>query len=345
MQKAFDFESANINSRIRIVKLKDSLTVEKYQVDLKHQVQEAEDFYPGIEKWYDKKVIPGLLDRDRIAYLIYSKNQPVGSTIVRKGDQAKLCSLRINPNFRLEGLGNLLVALLGREIRNFSGKIYFTAPANIYEDNQLFFDGLGFKFLGKAHKQYRLFDDEISCSVNTKVLWKNIIDDLPNLFEKFTLIGNPTHPDIVISIKQKHAEQIKKKNKTVEIRRKFNKKWKGAYAMLYSSGKIQEFFGEAKIADVIEDSPSEIWKTFHSEVCVEKEDFNNYCKGASKISALILSEINIYHGIILRKSMENMLDKEIKPPQSYCTVKEGTNWPTMIMLKHLLLAGQSEFGL
>lgn len=339
MQTAFKFfDTVSINPKVRVVKLENSLGIERYKDDLKLLVEFAEDYYPGIGGWYEKKVLPGLQEKERFAYIVYDEETPVGSAIIKKNDTAKLCSLRIDSDYRMDGLGSLLLSLLGREVRTFAGEVYFTAPAQVYEDNRPFFNKLGFIFLGKAHKQYRLFDDEVACSVDSITLWRNILANLPDLFERFTLVGNPKHPDIVISIKPEYAGKIKRKEKKVEVRRRFNKKWKGAYAMLYSSGTDQQFFGEAKISDVNEGSPSEIWKLYHSDIGVEKEDFDIYCKGVDKISALVLSEINIYKGGIFRKQVEQLLDKEITPPQSYCRVKEGTNWPTAVMLSHLLLA-------
>ncbi|HUU29419.1 MAG TPA: hypothetical protein VM123_16575, partial [archaeon] len=194
------------------------------------------------------------------------------------------------------------------------------------------------KMLGEAGTQYRLFDKELECIVDAKIFWKNILSNIENTIGKFTIIGNPSHPDLVVSIKPEFADKIKEKKKKVELRRKFSKKWKGAYAMLYASEPISEFFGEAKISDIIEDSPNEIWNLFGSELGVDKGQYYEYCRGIDKINALVLSDITMYKNGISKNRVEYLLNKELKAPQSYSVIKEGTAWPTAVSLNYLLLA-------
>jgi len=328
----------HINSEIKIAKLTEKITNEKYQPDLKRLVEMVDEKYPGIDIWFKKKVLPGLKEKERFAYLIYHKNLPVGSAIIKKGKEAKLCSMRIAPGHQYEGIGSLLISLLGREVRNYAGKIHFTAPESTYIKYKSFFDKWGFKCLGQATVQYRLFDIELLCEVDTKRLWHNVIQNLDKLFDQFTLVGNPTHPDIVISIKPEYANEIKNKKKRVEIRRKFNKKWEGAYAMLYASKPAQEFFGEARINKVIEDSPKEIWRLFNSDLGVDENKFYQYGNGAEKVSALVFSDIEIFSNSILKGQVEILLNEQLNPPQSYFGVKKSTNWPTTALLNYLLLA-------
>lgn len=328
----------NINSEIKIAKLAEKITNEMYQHDLKRLVEIVDDKYPGIDIWFKKKVLPGLKEKERFAYLIYHKNQPVGSAIIKKGEETKLCSMRIAPGQQQKGIGGLLMSLMGREVRNYAGKIYFTAPESTYIKYKSFFDNWGFQCLGEAGIQYRLFDKELHCVADAQELWYRVIQNLDKLFDQFTLVGNPKHPDIVISIKPEYAEAIKKKNKRVEIRRKFNKKWEGAYAMLYASKPAQEFFGEARISKIIEGSPNEIWRLFNSELGVDENKFFQYCYGVEKVSALVFSDIEIFRNSILKCQVEILLNQELTPPQSHFGVKESTNWPTTALLNYLLLA-------
>lgn len=328
----------NINSEIKIAKLTEKITNEMYQHDLKRLVEIVDEKYPGIDIWFKKKVLPGLKEKERFAYLIYHKNQPVGSAIIKKGKETKLCSMRIAPEQQQKGIGGLIMSLMGREVRNYAGKIYFTAPESTYIEYKKFFDSWGFKCLGQAGIQYRLFDKELLCEADAQELWYKVIQNLDKLFDQFTLVGNPKHPDIVMSIKPEYAKEIKKKKKRVEVRRKFNKKWEGAYAMLYASNPAQEFFGEARINKVIEDSPKEIWRLFNSELGVDEKKFFQYCNGVEKVSALVFSDIEIFRNSILKSQVEILLNQELKAPQSYFGVKESTSWPTTALLNYLLLA-------
>jgi len=328
----------NINSEIKIARLTEKITNEMYQKDLKNLVEIVDEKYPGIDIWFKKKVLPGLKEKDRFAYLIYYQDNPIGSAIIKKGQEAKLCSMRIAPALRQKGIGSLLMSLMGREIRNYAGKVYFTAPESTYLDWKPFFDKWGFHRLGEAGIQYRMFDKEILCAADARELWNKVVQNLDHLFDQFTLKGNPMHPDIVMSIKPEYAEKIKKRKKRIEIRRKFNKKWEGAYAMLYASRPAQEFFGEARISKVVEDSPGEIWKVFNSEIGVDEKNFFQYCSGAEKVNALIFSDIEIYRMGILKSQVEYLINKELVPPQSYSGVTEKSNWPTTALLNYLLLA-------
>jgi predicted transcriptional regulator/GNAT superfamily N-acetyltransferase len=327
-----------INSEIKIAKLTGKITNEMYQHDLRRLVEIVDDKYSGIDVWFQKKVLPGLKEKERCAYLIYQKNQPVGSAIIKKGKETKLCSMRIAPEHRQKGIGGLLISLMVTEARSYAGKIYFTAPESTYREYKKFFDNWGFKCQGKAQIQYRQLDKELFCEADVQELWQRVIQNLDKLFDRFTLAWNPRHPDIVMSIKPEYAEEIKKKKKRVEIRRKFNKKWEGAYAMLYESHPAKGFFGEARINKVIEGSPKEIWRLFRSDLAVDETKFFQYCYGVEKVSALILSDIEIFRNSILKSQVERLLNEEIKPPQSYFGIKESTNWPTIALLNYLLLA-------
>lgn len=334
------FNSVNINSEIKIVRLGEGETIinEKYQSDLKTLVEMLDDNYPGIDIWYNNKVLPGLKEKERFAYVIYSNEIPVGLTIVKKDKNAKICSMRISPKFQRQGVGTLLFSLIARQLKNVSEKVHFTVPESIYNDKKSFFEKFGFIFLGEAGQQYRLFDREFLCEVETSVLWENVLKNIENTIQDFTLIGNPAHPDLVMSIKPEFADKIKRKEKKIEVRRKFNKKWQGAYALLYASEPMSEFFGEARISKIIEGEPKNIWNLFGSELGVDEKKYFEYCAGTDKVNALILSDINIFRNGITKTRVEYLLSEELKAPQSYSVIKEGTSWPTAVSLNYLLMA-------
>jgi hypothetical protein len=52
-----------------------------------------------------------------------------------------------------------------------------------------------------------------------------------------------------------------------------------------------------------------------------------YCYGVETVSALVLSDIEIFRSGILKSQIEFLINEELKPPQSYFGVKENTNWP------------------
>ncbi|MDQ1354174.1 MAG: hypothetical protein QG657_4483 [Acidobacteriota bacterium] len=327
-----------VNSDMQIIRLSGTMTNDKHIDDLKSLVEIVDDHYPGIDIWFKKKVVPGLKQTERTAFLIYYQGNPIGSAIIKKGKETKLCSMRIAPGHQKKGIGSLLMSLIGKEIIDNACEIYFTAPESTYFKFKSFFDNWGFRCGGEVGIHYRNFEKEILCTIDTKTLWNNVIQNIGRLFERFSRDGKPIHPEIVLSIKPEYADKIKKRKKIVEVRRKFNKKWEGASAMLYASNPSQEFFGEARISKVIEGSPTEIWKLFNSDLGVHESMFFQYCQGVETVNALVLSDVEIFVNGIQKNHIESLLNKSVIPPQSYARIIQGTNWSTTALLNYLLLA-------
>jgi predicted transcriptional regulator/N-acetylglutamate synthase-like GNAT family acetyltransferase len=331
------FGELNLNKRLRIVRFSgDTLPSKESFDDLKDVILECEDLYPGIDKWYKKKVEPGVRAKDRIAFVIYNKEQPIAAAVLRKGKNAKLCSMRILADHREKGLGKLLISLIAKEIRDQSKKIHFTAPLQVWSKWEKFFASYGFVNNGPASVQYRLFEEELGCSANFQDLWNAVIRKLPSVIEHFTLNGNTGHSDIVFSIHPEHIQKIISGQKRVEIRRKFSNKWKGASALLYASSPRREFVGEALIGEIITDSPKNIWSNWAEGIGCSADEFASYCKGLERVSAIIFADVNLFKQPILHSQLEHLLDKDLKPPQSYCEVKKDSIWPTALSLTYLL---------
>ena len=301
-------------------------------------VEECEDLYPGIDIWFKKKVVPGLKERNRVAFLVYHDDRPIGSAVVRKGDDAKLCSLRILPEEQKKGLGHLLMALVANEIRNMATHFHFTAPSTLWHELEEFFKSYGFVNNGLAGVQYRLFDHELACSADFAKVWGGVIEKLPAIIENFTLNGNRAHCDLVFSIKPSYADRIIGGNKRVEIRRRFSAKWKGATALIYASAPSRHFVGEATIGEVITKSPDVIWSEWKDELGCSYHEFTSYCSGASVVSAIIFKEVKAFKDPIPQIQMEHLVQQELKAPQSFLQVKKQSVWPTALSISCLMRA-------
>ncbi|MCK4225007.1 MAG: GNAT family N-acetyltransferase [candidate division Zixibacteria bacterium] len=306
--------------------------------DLKTMVEECEDLYPGIDVWFKKKVVPGLEQKNRVAFLVYHDSRPIGSAVVRKGEDAKLCSLRVLPEEQKKGIGHLLMALVANEIRNMATHFHFTAPSKLWFELEQFFKSYGFVNNGLAGLQYRLFDEELACSANFDSIWQGVLKKLPLIIENFTLNGNKAHCDLVFSIRPTYAERIINGSKRVEVRRRFSNKWKGATALLYASSPLRHFVGEAIIGEVIASSPDKIWSDWKEELGCTFDEFTSYCHGASEVSAIIFKEVTPFKYPIPQIQMEHLVQRELKAPQSFLQVKKQSLWPTALSLSCLLRA-------
>ncbi|MCK4427593.1 MAG: GNAT family N-acetyltransferase [candidate division Zixibacteria bacterium] len=333
------FNELNINRNLKVVKFGGDYVPRPESLShLEQMVEECEDLYPGIDIWFKKKVVPGLEEKNRVALLVYHDSRPIGSVVVRKGDDAKLCSLRVLPEEQKKGLGHLLIALVANEIRSMATHVHFTAPSKLWFELEQFFKDYGFVNNGLAGVQYRLFDQELACSADFKSVWKGVVDKLPSIIENFTLNGNKAHCDLVFSIRPAFADRIINGRKRVEVRRRFSNKWKGATALLYASSPLRQFVGEAIIGDIITSTPDKIWSDWKDELGCTFDEFGSYCNGASQVSAIIFEEVKVFKDPIPQAQMEHLVQKDLKAPQSFCEVKKQTVWPTALSLSCLLRA-------
>jgi len=331
------FSELNVNRNLKIVKFGGDYVPPPDSLNhLKKMVEECEDLYPGIDVWFKKKVIPGLEEKNRVAFLVYHDSRPIGSAVVRKGDNAKLCSLRVLPQEQKKGLGDLLIALVANEIRNIATHFHFTAPSKLWFELEQFFKNYGFVNNGFAGVQYRLFDEELACSANFDSIWQGVLKKLPSIIENFTLNGNKAHCDLVFSIRPTYAERIINGSKRVEVRRRFSNKWKGATALLYASSPSRHFVGEATIGEVITKSPEVIWSEWKDEIGCSYHEFTSYCNGASEVSAIIFKVVRAFKYPIPQVQMEHLVQQELKAPQSFLQVKKQSLWPTALSLSCLL---------
>lgn len=310
---------------------------ETAQSHLKQMIKECEDLYPGIEIWYNKKVEPGIVIGERDAILIYDDEVPIGSAVVRKGKNAKLCSLRIDPQHQKRGVGRLIMTLVGLELRHERPKnIHFTIPENLWIVFEEFFNDYGFKSHGPASRQYRLFDQELACSVNYEQFWKRVIETQVELEIENQLFNNQSLPDILLSIQPQYMTKILNGEKRVEIRRKFPKRWQGARVVFYASRYLQELTGEATIKEVESADPKSIWDRYGDEIGCTFEEYINYCGDKDKVSAIQFYDVLPYRYKLPKIQLEHLVRSELKPPQSYGILDNNKDWSAAIAIGSIL---------
>ena len=158
---------------------------------------------------------------------------------------------------------------------------------------------------------------------------------LPDLISQFS-----PHPDsplngIVMSIHPNYSKQIMKGEKIIEIRKKFNSKWKNHVVTIYSSSPVQELVGYATIKNIVEDKPETIWSKHADELGCSKSEFDGYTKDAEKVYAIFLSDIHRFHNNLSLNYLSLFFEKKIYPPQSYSSVK-NTEWKNIISVAEIL---------
>ena len=308
---------------------------------LRELVLENEPMYPNIKKWFDEKVMEGLKASERIGYVGYIDEKPAVSAIVKRGEAAKFCHLRIKENLQNFNLGEAFFALMGLEIRDFSKEVHFTLPESIWEKKNRFFESFGFTKAVKAGHQYRLFEDELRCSADFDKVWTSILAKLPKIARAFFVDGHSLDSELLMSIKAEHARKVVSGTKKVEIRRSFSKKWTGCKVSIYASGRERSLVGEASIKRVVVDKPENVWKRFHDQIGCTKEEFDKYTGSKNEIYAVVLENAIPYQKSISVREVSSLTKEKLRPPQNYYNLNNNIKWAEVVSMGALL---QSSFG-
>jgi predicted transcriptional regulator len=326
-----------VENKIRIIELKTEDIERKSDIfkstcDL---IKSHQENYPDIEKWFKTKVLPEIPQKERAVFIGFNNDKPIATAIVKKGVDSKFCHLHIEKEMRHQNIGDIFFMLMATYVRGFAKRVHFSLPEGLWEDKKPFFNSFGFEKAAKYSTQYRSFEEELTCSVDFNTLWKKTLLKLPSLIEQFS-----PHPDsplngIVMSIRPNYSRQIMNGDKLIEIRKKFNPKWKNHKVTIYSSSPIKELVGYATINKIIEEKPESVWSCYSDQLGCSKSEFDNYTKGQEKVYAIFLSDVNKFYSDLSLNYLSNFLEKKIHPPQSYSSVK-NTEWEDVISIAELL---------
>jgi len=288
--------------------------------------------YPTIEGWFRDKVIPGIRYSERVAFIGYLDEKPVVSAIVKKGDQAKFCHLRISESLQGTNLGEVFFSVMALEIRDLAKGIYFTLPESLWQHKGPFFQSFGFSSASSADTQYRLFDRELQCSARFPLVWKAVLEKIPKLAHLYGFGGFSPDNQLLLSVRAEFAEKILNRKKTVEVRRKFSTRWLGHRINLYASAPVMSLVGEAKICGIVVQDPETIWERFHGQIGCSRAEFDRYTKDAHEIYAIELDEIKPYRDRFPLVQISALLKENLIPPQSYLTMERNKPWAKAISL-------------
>ena len=287
----------------------------------------SEDMYPGIHRWLSEKVVPGLRSSRRAAWVAYEGEEPIAAAILKLGEKAKFCHLRIRHDFQDMDLGQLFFTQMTLETRHIAKEIHFTLPEGLWEAKASFFQSFGFVRAAKSNRQYRAGEDELICSAPLGVVRVAALEHLPALARKFNVSGYALGGDLLVSMKPRYAERVLSGSKLVEIRRKFSERWIGCKVVLYSSSPQQALVGEATVCSVTTGTPEAIWARFHAGLGCTRDEFSAYVGQAAAISAIELNDVFPYKEPISLSQITYLLglQADLKPPQSYCHLRLDKN--------------------
>jgi predicted transcriptional regulator len=288
--------------------------------------------YPAIEQWLSTKVLPGIRQDERVAFVGYLDQTPLVSAVVKKGADAKFCHLHIDSVLRDFHLGEVFFSLMALEVRDLAKTTHFTLPKSVWQDEGQFFRSFGFCEVWSSDKQYRLFDEELHSTAPFSRVWHCAVEKMPKLAQYYAIGGFSPDNQLLLSVHPRYAEDIMKRRKTVELRRKFSTRWLGYRINLYATAPVMSLIGEARISGVAVETPERIWNRFQAEIGCTRPEFDAYVKGAEEIYAIELDDIRPYKSRIPIVQAAQMLGENLVPPQSFLTLEKNRAWAKAISL-------------
>jgi predicted transcriptional regulator len=287
----------------------------------------SEGMYPTIRRWLREKVVPGLRSSERAAWVAYEGDEPIAAAILKLGQDAKFCHLKIKRDFQDLDLGQLFFTLMALEARHIAKEIHFTLPESLWESKTGFFQSFGFTQAAESARQYRGGDTELFCKAPLRVALHTALGRLPALVRKFNVGGYVLGGDLLVSMKPQYAERILSGAKIIEIRKKFSDRWVGCKAVLYSSSPQQALVGEATVRSVSSGAPEEIWAKFQTGLGCTSSEFSAYVGPAQIVSAIELDDVFPYREPVSLSQISHLLglEEDLRPPQSYCDLRLDKN--------------------
>jgi predicted transcriptional regulator len=311
---------------------------------LRGLILENQPMYPNIDRWFDKKVVPGLRSSQRIAWVAYEGEIAIASAILKLGQKSKFCHLRIHQNFHDLDLGRMFFSQMTFEARHLAKEIHFTLPESLWYEKTKFFESFGFSCAEKSTRQYRHGDTELSCSAPLPTVWSAVLKKLPSLMPKFSVGGYSLNNEILVSIKPKYAHQILSGAKLIEIRKRFSDKWTGSRAVLYASSPEKALIGEAIVRSVTSGRPEDIWARFAPTIGCSPDEFKEYVGSSTKVSAIELDAVVPYKQPIGLAQLSHLVQEDLRPPQSFCDLRlddAESPWAKAVSVASLLHGGFS----
>jgi predicted transcriptional regulator len=293
--------------------------------------------YPGIDRWYKQKVLPGLKTSERTAYLAFEDEQPVAAAVLKRGEHAKFCHISIRDGFRNLRLGQTIFTEMAFHARHFEDvkDIHFTLPESVWNENVGFFKSFGFDIPIKSSRQYRLGEDELYCSAPISTVWDRALEKM-HILGGFSSGGFSFENKVLLSMHSKYAELVFSGIKKVEIRRKFPRRWNGRQAVVYGTQPLGSLMGELTLTKIVPGTPSQIWEQFGADAGCTFEEYSAYVGDCCEVFAILLSDLKPYLAPVGIAQIAHLIKEDLHPPQSFIDVKmdQATPW-----VKALSVAG------
>ena len=288
--------------------------------EIREFLLESSALYPGIEFWWDNRVRPNLEQGRRIVLVVDTGSSLEGLFIGKPGNSAKLCTLRLRESVRNQGVGRVLVTegisrLLDRDTSSF----HVTVSEAAEEGCTPFFESIGFRQIAIEPNRYRRGLDEFVYSCPRDEVVETINNELSQGIERTPYVvprQMPNEQTLLMSLRPEFAQPILQGRKTVELRRKFSKKYEGATIVFYITRPVQQFMFTATIAKVDHGQKKCLWDTYQQECGISQAAFDQYFKGTDHGYAIHLSNVKPIPNQLALEHAKKVCP-QLRPPQSF----------------------------
>lgn len=140
-------------------------------------------------------------------------------------------------------------------------------------------------------------------------------------------MNNEEH--ILISLDERHAENIFEGKKNVELRRRFMNVKVGSTVWIYVKLPVGSVIGKARISGFYNLSPSTLWRRFSTVSGLSRVEFFDYFEGVQKGFALALESAERLSQSTPLKTLRNA-SSGFQPPQFFMRLeKDGAVLKTL----------------
>lgn len=125
------------------------------------------------------------------------------------------------------------------------------------------------------------------------------------------------HQMLLLSIRPEFSQAIFSGAKEVEFRRRAPRRaTHGSQLVIYASSPTRALVGVATISEIVEATPTALWRRFRTVGGIEYQAFSSYYSGTDSAVAIVLSNVRCFKNppslVELRRSWGHF-----QPPQQY----------------------------
>lgn len=121
---------------------------------------------------------------------------------------------------------------------------------------------------------------------------------------------------LFVSIKPEFAEKILSKEKSIELRKVRPHVKPGDYVIIYASAPTMGVVGIARIKQIIELHPQEMWEQYSPMLGIDKQRYDDYFSRLIRAVGIELDSVRSLSTPITLKELRD-IDASFHPPQIY----------------------------